>query len=191
MDFIPQLIIVLVAALVGRFLSKKMKQPVILGELILGAIIGNMGLRLTEDYIVWHVANVGILFLLFFAGLSLNLKEFKKIETSSTLVAILGVILGHLLRPPKDLGFDPLYFWYPGGVGLNIFIFLSGFLLIIGLLRKDAVDHSWIRWYKSRIIKIFPFLFISEVQISIYLICSNVQTLQFCKYKFPQILMMR
>jgi Kef-type K+ transport system membrane component KefB len=97
MDFLPQLIIVLVAALVGRFLSKKLKQPVILGELILGAIIGNMGLRLTEGHIVWHVANIGILFLLFFAGLSLNLKEFKKIETSSTLVAILGVILPFIL----------------------------------------------------------------------------------------------
>jgi len=48
-------------------------------------------------------------------------------------------------------------------VGLNIFVFLSGFLLIIGLLRKTITEHSWIRWYKSRIIKIFPLLILSTL----------------------------
>ncbi len=102
-DFITSIIIVLAAALVGRFLSKKLKQPVILGELILGAIIGNIFLLMNDgarflydilyDSVVQDIAYIGIFFLLFSAGLSLNLKEFKKIEMSSTIVAILGVIL--------------------------------------------------------------------------------------------------
>jgi len=102
MDFITSIIIVLAAALVGRFLSKKLKQPVILGELVLGAIIGNMFLMMNEGTLVLnpavnYIADIGILFLLLFAGLSLNLKEFKKIETSSALVAIFGVILPFIL----------------------------------------------------------------------------------------------
>ena len=102
MDFITSIIIVLAAALVGRFLSKKLKQPVILGELVLGAIIGNIFLMMNEgtlvlDPAVNYIADIGILFLLFSAGLSLNLKEFKKIETSSTVVAIFGVILPFIL----------------------------------------------------------------------------------------------
>ena len=102
MDFIVSIVIIFTAALIGRFLSKKLKQPVIFGELILGAIIGNIGLIILHDESLIHpvvskIADVGILFLLFSAGLSLNLKEFKKMETSSTLVAILGVILPFVL----------------------------------------------------------------------------------------------
>jgi len=102
MDFIASIIIVLVAALIGRFLSKKLKQPVILGELVLGAIVGNILLMINEEKFVLnpaveYIADIGILFLLFSAGLSINLKEFKNIETSSTIVAILGVILPFIL----------------------------------------------------------------------------------------------
>ena len=92
-DFITSIIIVLAAALVGRYLSKKLRQPVILGELILGAIIGNIFLMMNDgaqilydvlyDSVVQDIAYIGIFFLLFSAGLSLNLKEFKKIEMSS------------------------------------------------------------------------------------------------------------
>ena len=102
MDFITSIIIVIAAALVGRFLSRKLNQPVILGELILGAITGNVLLMMNEgtlvlDPCVNNIADIGILFLLLSAGLSLNLKEFKKIETSSALVATLGVILPFIL----------------------------------------------------------------------------------------------
>lgn len=102
MDFIESIIIVLIAALIGRFLAKKLRQPVIMGELIIGAIIGNLFLFLNKNALVLdpginNLADIGILFLLFFAGLSLNLAEFKKIETSSSLVAILGVILPFVL----------------------------------------------------------------------------------------------
>ena len=74
MEFIASIIIVLVAALVGRFLSKKLKQPVILGELVLGAIIGNIGLMMGKGALilnptVTNIADVGILFLLLSAGL--------------------------------------------------------------------------------------------------------------------------
>jgi len=38
MNFITSIVIVLAVALVGRFLSKKLKQPIILGEMVLGQI---------------------------------------------------------------------------------------------------------------------------------------------------------
>jgi Kef-type K+ transport system membrane component KefB len=102
MDFIISITIVLFAALIGRVFSKMLKQPVILGELIIGAIIGNIILMtnngsLNLDKSIVYIADIGILFLLFSAGLSLDLKEFKKIEKSSSVVAILGVILPFIL----------------------------------------------------------------------------------------------
>ena len=102
MDFISSIILVLVAALLGRFLSKILKQPVLLGEIILGAIIGNIALiagngSFELDPTIDNIADVGILFLLMSVGFSLNLKEFKKMEASSSLVAILGVIVPFIL----------------------------------------------------------------------------------------------
>ncbi|KYK19943.1 hypothetical protein AYK24_04600 [Thermoplasmatales archaeon SG8-52-4] len=102
MDFISSIILVLVAALIGRFLSRKLKQPIILGEIVLGAVIGNIALLIGENKIVLddtvkNIADIGILFLLLSAGLSLNLKEFKKIEKRSSLVASLGVIFPFIL----------------------------------------------------------------------------------------------
>jgi len=102
MDFIASILIVLATALTGRFLSGKLKQPVILGELVLGAIIGNIGFMMKEgalilDPVVYNIADIGILFLLLSAGLSLNLTEFKKIEKSSAVVATLGVIFPFIL----------------------------------------------------------------------------------------------
>lgn len=102
MDFITSIMVVLVAALMGRVLSTILRQPVILGELILGAIVGNIILitnngNLSLDPSINYIADIGILFLLFSAGLSLNLKEFRKIEKSSTVVAFIGVILPFVL----------------------------------------------------------------------------------------------
>ena len=102
MDFITSLLIILAVALVGRFLSQKLKQPIILGELVLGAIIGNIvliiqGDALVLDPVVYTIADIGIIFLLFSAGLSLNLKEFRKIEKSSAVVAIFGVVFPFIL----------------------------------------------------------------------------------------------
>ncbi|MFW9865981.1 MAG: acyltransferase family protein [Candidatus Thorarchaeota archaeon] len=108
-----------------------------------------------------------------------NFDIFFRSINSIKALSILGVILGHLLRPPKELGFDILYFWYPGGVGLNIFVFLSGFLLMVGLLRKNKEEHSWVRWYKTRIMRIFLLFIISTLVTLLvrYLVYEDVYSL--------------
>ena len=138
MDFISSIILVLVAALIGRFLSRKLKQPVILGEIVLGAIIGNIVIligdeKLALDNTVNNIADVGILFLLLSAGLSLNLKEFKKIEKSSSLVATLGVIFPFILGYITAIwfGFSHITALFIGtalmatSIGVNAEIFLE------------------------------------------------------------------
>ncbi|MHC1604926.1 MAG: cation:proton antiporter [Candidatus Methanofastidiosia archaeon] len=94
--FSANLLIVLIVALFGRLLSKKIRQPSILGELIVGMVIGNLGI-ITLTRTMEDVADIGILFLLFAAGLSTNFEEFKRVGKSSTVVAFSGVILPFLL----------------------------------------------------------------------------------------------
>lgn len=94
--FIASLLIVLVTALCGKILSRKIKQPYILGELLLGMILGNLGI-ITVTTTLSNIADIGIVFLLFSAGLTINFEEFKRLEESSIVVAFSGVVLPFIL----------------------------------------------------------------------------------------------
>lgn len=107
------LAIFLVVAKVGGVLAAKFKQPGVLGELIAGIMIGPFvagwvsqqlfGVPLFIDLnspageFVSVLADIGIILLLFLAGLSIDVEEFKKSEKSATLVAVTGVITAFLL----------------------------------------------------------------------------------------------
>ncbi|MEA1939935.1 MAG: cation:proton antiporter [Candidatus Caldatribacteriota bacterium] len=90
--FIYKLLIVLVAAFSGKLLSGKMKQPSILGELLFGMLIGNLGI-ITPGKTITEIADIGILLLLFSTGLAVNFKELKELGKASIIVAGSGVIL--------------------------------------------------------------------------------------------------
>jgi len=108
LTFIPALLIVLIAAGAGRVLAKAIQQPVILGELVLGAFAGifigftmETGLvhepllgvaTMVEPENLLSLADIGIILLLFSAGLNINFKEFKRLGIPSSIVAISGVV---------------------------------------------------------------------------------------------------
>ncbi len=98
LTFIPALLVILVVAGLGRFLSKVLKQPAIFGELLLGMILGNLIiLAVPAQEPMTRFADIGILLLLFSTGLSLNFEEFKRLEIASSIVAVSGVILPFIL----------------------------------------------------------------------------------------------
>lgn len=113
LTFLPALLIILITAGAGRLLSKGIKQPVILGELILGMILGSFigftaagGLSheplfsiasLTDPEPLFDVAEIGILLLLFSIGLSIDLEKFKKLKVASSEVAAVGAALPFVL----------------------------------------------------------------------------------------------
>lgn len=96
-------IIVLAAKLVGE-LFERMRQPAVVGELLVGALLGAsllgpyLGMPdltgpLTEDgAIVETLAALGAIVLLFEVGLESDLKALRKVGTSSMLVALIGVV---------------------------------------------------------------------------------------------------
>lgn len=96
-------------------------------------------------------------------------------------IAIIGVILSHtnsievLVRDPMI----ELFFWYLGGIGVNIFVFLSGMLLTIAILQKENTEHSWRKWYARRILRIYPSLILSTFLVLIvqYLIFNRIYEL--------------
>ena len=110
LTFVPALLLILVAAGLGRLLSRGLKQPAVFGELLLGMIFVSFiiltGLAETgiSDILtdsaetgISDMGRVGILLLLFSTGLGINFEEFKRLEVASSVVAIAGVILPFIL----------------------------------------------------------------------------------------------
>ncbi|MEK5441382.1 MULTISPECIES: cation:proton antiporter [unclassified Fredinandcohnia] len=96
-------IIVFAVKLVGH-LSTKIGQPSVFGKLLVGIILGPSLLGIIHpNELISELAEVGVILLMFLAGLETDLKEFKKNAFASTSVAIGGVILPFL-----------------GGMGLSI-----------------------------------------------------------------------
>jgi Kef-type K+ transport system membrane component KefB len=93
------LVVILVVARVGGDLAARIGQPAVLGELVLGIILGNLGLvgfsgleAIETDPFIDMLARIGVLLLLFEVGLESTVGQMLKVGWSSLLVATLGVI---------------------------------------------------------------------------------------------------
>lgn len=93
------LALILAGAKLGGHLAGALGQPPVLGELIVGVILGNLGLAglgyfefIRENAIIEVLAGIGVLILLFEVGLESTVGEMMKVGVSSLLVAVLGVV---------------------------------------------------------------------------------------------------
>src|SRR5687768_12802621 len=93
------LVIILAVAKLGGELFERLGQPAVLGELLCGVALGNLGLLGFDglEFIgtspgVALLAELGVILLLFHVGLESNVKEMLAVGVSSLLVAILGVV---------------------------------------------------------------------------------------------------
>ncbi|MBI9050598.1 MAG: cation:proton antiporter [Anaerolineaceae bacterium] len=119
------IIILLVAKLAGYF-SSKIGQPSVLGELLAGLLLGPSLLNIfhlpfiTESHTVYElikeIAELGVLLLMFLAGLELHLKDLANNTKVSAYAGILGVLV------PFGLGW---LVGYMQGMDINHSIFLG------------------------------------------------------------------
>lgn len=91
--FILQFLIILIATKLAGQLSIRLGQPSVLGKIIIGIIIGPALLGWIQDTEILKVfSDIGVLLLMFLAGLETNLTDLNKNKKSSILVAFLGVL---------------------------------------------------------------------------------------------------
>ena len=127
-DLLPvleALVLVIVLGKLGGALFARLRQSPVLGELLAGILLGNLGL------IGFHgfdglktlpgldlLAQIGVLFLLFTVGVESDAAKMLRVGASSFAVALLGVIvpmvLGWLTARQFFPGQDPLIYWYAG-----------------------------------------------------------------------------
>lgn len=80
-SLILDLTIVLVATALGGFLANRLRQPVILGYLVSGFVVGPFGFKLLSNASeIKSLAEIGVAFLLFALGVEFSLAELKRVK---------------------------------------------------------------------------------------------------------------
>lgn len=125
---ILQLAIILVTAKIAGSLSVRLGQPSVLGQLLIGIVLGPSVLGLvSETETLAEFSQIGVILLMFIAGLETDLDEFKRTGKASTYVGLGGIIV-------------PLLLGFVAGITLNLTTFESWFLGL--LLSATSVSIS-------------------------------------------------
>jgi Kef-type K+ transport system membrane component KefB len=146
--------VILVAAKLGGELFERMKQPAVLGELIIGIVIGNLAMTgwtaaepLKANAIIAALAEVGVIVLLFEVGLESNLGEMLEVGWSSLFVAVAGVVA------PFLLGWGVSAYFLPQETRLaHFFIGATLCATSVGITARVLRDMNRLKTRESRII---------------------------------------
>jgi len=121
MNFVKDLALILISAGVFTIISRALKQPLILGYIVAGFLVGpHMGLfpTVTSTTTVDQWSEIGIIFLLFALGLEFSFRKLLKVGSSALITAVtqcLGMfILGFLAG--EALGWSNMESIFLGGM---------------------------------------------------------------------------
>ncbi|KQY92955.1 sodium:proton antiporter [Paenibacillus sp. Root52] len=94
MEFILSLALILIFTKLAGDLSVRLGQPSVLGKLIVGVILGPALLNwVPKSDFIHYIAEIGVLLLMFIAGLETDLDQLKKNWKAAFAVAVGGIIL--------------------------------------------------------------------------------------------------
>ena len=95
---ITELAVVVVGALACGLVMRRFRQPILLGYILAGAALGPSGLGLVQSREqVQLLAELGVLMLLFFIGMELNLRDFRAVWKVAVLTTAFQIAAA--LRP--------------------------------------------------------------------------------------------
>ncbi|MFH1789616.1 MAG: cation:proton antiporter [bacterium] len=146
--------VILIAAKISS-LIEKIGQPSVLGELVIGVILGNLALLgiglfdpIKTNHIIEFLAELGVVILLFQIGLESNIREMKKVGLKAGLVAIVGVVA------PFVLGTYVVGPWLLPGLGFNAYLFLGATLTAtsVGITARVFKDLNKLQTKEAQIV---------------------------------------
>ena len=105
-NFLLDLALILLSTKVLGLLTRRFKMPQVVGALLAGLVLGPAMLNvLTETEFITQMAELGVIILMFTAGLETDIKELKKTGKASFVIALIGVVV------PLIGGFALTYFF--------------------------------------------------------------------------------
>jgi len=110
MGIASDIIIIVVAALLGALIAQRLKQPLILGYILAGVVVGPYtgGITVGDIHEIELLAEIGVALLLFALGLEFSLSELKPVRN----IALFGTPVQILLSIAFGFGLG-LYFGLP------------------------------------------------------------------------------
>ncbi len=114
--------IIVAAARIGGSIARRFDQPRVLGELLVGVLLGPTALNMLGssalglqeahlDETISHLAELGVLLLMFKVGLEVHVGELAKVGLVGALAGILGAVLPVLVTIPLVMLFH--FTWEP------------------------------------------------------------------------------
>lgn len=146
MGIAADIIIIVLAALFGGLIAQKLRQPLILGYILAGILIGpHIGLMdISEIHNIELLAEIGVALLLFALGLEFSIKELRPVRN----IALIGTPIQMLLTIGYGFGIG----WWQGwdwipSLWLGALFSLSSTMVIL----KTLMNQGWIGTLSSRV----------------------------------------
>ncbi|MDR9449822.1 MAG: cation:proton antiporter [Acidimicrobiia bacterium] len=121
-ESLVELLVILIAAKVGAEVMARFHQPAVIGELLIGAVIGASVLGWVghgDGGLLSTLAEIGVILLLFEVGLETDLRSFARLGASALTVALIGV------ATPFALGFAAVKLLSIGSGSTELAIFMG------------------------------------------------------------------
>lgn len=109
--YLLDLAIILLCTKALGLLTRRVQMPQVVGALLAGLLLGPAGVGiLTETSFLQSVAEIGVIVLMFCAGMETDIKELKACGKASFIIALCGVLV------PLAGGFATAYFFNRPGM---------------------------------------------------------------------------
>ncbi|MGA1862188.1 cation:proton antiporter [Deferribacter thermophilus] len=139
MGIVTDISIILIAGLIGGIVAQQLRQPLILGYILAGIIVGpsTTWLTITDTHNIELLAEIGVALLLFTLGIEFSLKELKPVKNIALIGTPIQIILttffGYLLG--RLLGFDKINsIWFGATVSVS-----STMVVLKTLMRQERL----------------------------------------------------
>ncbi len=108
-DFLLVIAIILYSTKILGLVSQKVNMPQVVGALVAGILVGPSCLNMVQggDFLM-KISELGVILLMFLAGIDTDLEELKKTGAASMIIAVIGVVV------PLVLGFAVYYMFFGG-----------------------------------------------------------------------------
>lgn len=109
MGIAADIVIIVIAATVGAVIAQKLRQPLIIGYILAGIVIGphTGGITISDIHEIEMLAEIGVALLLFALGLEFSFSELKPVRR----IALLGTPIQILLAIGFGYGVGRLFGW--------------------------------------------------------------------------------
>lgn len=142
-DQLTELLVVLIAAKVGAEVMARLRQPAVIGELVIGMAVGMGGLAWVtiDGGALETLAEIGVIILLYEVGLEIQLGDMVRLGRSAISVAVIGVVT------PFALGFLAVEMLgiAGGSTGVAIFVGAAMTATSVGITARVFADLGQMR----------------------------------------------